>query len=126
MQKRTHWVMDYETLSNCFVAVFIDYKSDWQEVFVVHSLRNDFQRFLEFLHRNIKKNEWHISFNGLGFDAQITQHILENQEYLLSLPAQSIAQWIYDKAQDTIERKNRGEFLEFREKDISIKQICSQ
>ena len=115
--------MDYETLSNCFVAVFIDYKSDWQEVFVVHSLRNDFQKFLEFLHRNIKKNEWHISFNGLGFDAQVTQHILENQEYLLSLPAQSIAQWIYGKAQDTIERKNRGEFLEFREKDISIKQI---
>lgn len=123
MQKRTHWVMDYETLSNCFVAVFIDYKSNWREVFVVHSLRNDFQKFLEFLHRNIKKNEWHISFNGLGFDAQITQHILENQEYLLSLPAQSIAQWIYSKAQDTIQRKNDGEFLEFREKEISIKQI---
>ena len=34
-----------------------------------------------------------------------------------------MAQWIYGKAQDTIERKNRGEFLEFREKDISIKQI---
>ena len=123
MQKRTHWVMDYETLSNCFVAVFIDYKSNWREVFVVHSLRNDFQKFLEFLHRNIKKNEWHISFNGLGFDAQVTQHILENQEYLLSLPAQSIAQWIYSKAQDTIQRKNDGEFLEFREKEISIKQI---
>lgn len=123
MQKRTHWVMDYETLSNCFVAVFIDYKSEWQEIFVVHSLKNDFQKFLEFLHRNIKHNEWHISYNGLEFDAQITQHILQNQEYLLSLPAQSIAQWIYSKAQDTIERKNNGEFLEFREKDISINQI---
>jgi hypothetical protein len=123
MQQRTHWVMDYETLSNCFVAVFTDYKSNWQEVFVVHLLRNDFQKFLEFLHRNIKKNEWHISFNGLGFDAQITQHILENQEYLLSLPAQSVAQWIYGKAQDIIECKNRGEFLEFQQKNISIKQI---
>ena len=123
MQKRTHWVHDYETLSNCFVAVFIDYKSDWQEIFVVHSLKNDFKKFLGFLHRNIKQNEWHISYNGLDFDAQITQHILQNQEYLLSLPAQSIAQWIYDKAQDTIARKNHGEFLEFREKDISIKQI---
>jgi len=123
MQKRTHWVMDYETLSNCFVAVFIDYKSDNKEVFVIHSLQNDFQKFLEFLHRNINQNEWHISFNGLAFDAQITQYILENQEYLLSLSGQAIAQWIYAKAQDTIERKNLGEFLEFREKDISIKQI---
>ncbi len=25
---RTHWVMDYETLSNCFIAVFQDVKSD--------------------------------------------------------------------------------------------------
>ena len=25
---RTHWVMDYETLLNCFIAVFEDVKTD--------------------------------------------------------------------------------------------------
>jgi hypothetical protein len=123
MGTKTHWVMDYETLSNCFVAVFIDYKSDAMKIFVVHSLQNDFQKFLEFLHQNIQKNEWHLSFNGLGFDAQISEHILKNQEYLLSLPAQKIAQWIYAKAQDTIERTSNGEFPPFRPKELSIKQI---
>ena len=39
---RQHWVMDYETLSNCFAAVFIDIKSDNQEIFVIHKLKEEF------------------------------------------------------------------------------------
>ncbi len=37
-----HWVMDYETLINCFVAVFQHYKTEETKVFVVHKLRNDY------------------------------------------------------------------------------------
>jgi hypothetical protein len=28
--------------------------------------------------------EWHVSFNGLAFDSQITEHILKNKEQLLN------------------------------------------
>ena len=72
-----HWVMDYETMSNCFVAVFEHYKTDEQKIFVVHEDRNDFKEFIEFLETNISNKERHISYNGLGFDAQITEYILE-------------------------------------------------
>jgi hypothetical protein len=62
---KTHWVMDYETLSNCFIAVFEDIKSEHQEVFVIHESRNDIEDLVNFLRRNNNLNEWHYSFNGL-------------------------------------------------------------
>ena len=50
---RTHWVMDYETLLNCFIAVFEDIKSEDREIFVIHKERNDCLEFITFLERNI-------------------------------------------------------------------------
>ena len=49
---RTHWVMDYETLLNCFIAVFEDIKSEDREIFVIHKERNDCLEFITFLERN--------------------------------------------------------------------------
>ena len=57
-----HWIMDYETLVNCFVGVFEDYKTNETKIFVIHHLRNDFKEFIEFLHDNIEKRQWHISY----------------------------------------------------------------
>ena len=64
--------MDYETLSNCFVGVFQHYKTNERKIFIIHDLIDQFSDLLEFFRENLKKKEWHISFNGLSFDAQIT------------------------------------------------------
>ena len=64
--------MDYETLKNCFVAYFENYKTPEKKTFVIHDLQNDFMDFIKFLKQNQKNNEWHISYNGLAFDSQIT------------------------------------------------------
>jgi hypothetical protein len=80
---RTHWVMDYETLKNCFIGVFEDVKSEHQEIFVCHKSKNDIVDLIHFLKRNQSLNEWHISFNGLAFDSQITEHILRNEDQLV-------------------------------------------
>ncbi len=120
---RTHWVMDYETLSNCFIAVFEDIKSDHQEIFVCHESRNDIEELVHFLNRNKNMNEWHVSFNGLGFDSQITEYILRNQDHLIHNSGESIAKYLYGKAQNVIQRQNDGEFLEFSQRDLQIRQI---
>ncbi len=120
---RTHWVMDYETLSNCFLAVFEDIKSEDREIFVCHSSKNDILELVTFLERNIAYDEWHVSFNGLGFDSQITEHILRTKEQLLEMDGESIARFVYDKAQDVIRRQSEGEFLEFSPRDLQIKQV---
>jgi hypothetical protein len=120
---KTHWVHDYETLSNCFIGVFEDVKSEHQEIFVCHKSKNDIEELVHFLKRNQSLNEWHVSFNGLAFDSQITEHILRNQEQLLELDGDTIARFIYRKAQETIERSNSGEFALFSPKNLSIRQI---
>ena len=117
-----HWVMDYETLKNCFVAVFIHYKTDETKVFVVHKLRNDLPELLEFYKENVENKERHISFNGLAFDSQITEAIIRSKDILDQTP-DAVARAIYKVAQDTIQRSNRREFARYAPWLLSIPQL---
>jgi hypothetical protein len=121
--KKTHWVHDYETLSNCFIGVFESVKSEDRHIFVCHKSKNDILELVTFLERNIAYSEWHVSFNGLAFDSQITEHILRNKEQLLEQDGETIAQFVYGKAQSVIQRQNEGEFAEFSPRDLQIKQV---
>ena len=93
---KKHWVMDYETLYNCFIGVFESYKTKETKIFVVHDLRNDFNDFITFIEKCITEKEWHISYNGLAFDAQITHHILDNYHLWKNLTGCEIANIIYN------------------------------
>ena len=96
---KKHWVMDYETLSNCFTAVFEHYKTQETKVFVIHDLQNDLDKFIEFLNENINKKEWHISYNGLAFDGQVTHYILDNyKKWDANLSGCDVACIIYNYA----------------------------
>ena len=118
-----HWVMDYETLSNCFVGVFKHYKTNETHIFSVCSLQNDYKKFSEFLKQNIENNEWHISYNGLAFDAQITHNIIKDHENLLLMNGEGVAEEIYGYAQEAIRRSSNKEFQTFPEWHMTIKQI---
>lgn len=118
-----HWVMDYETLANCFVAVFEHYKEDRRFVFTIHKKLNHLKELIAFLEGNRANKEWHVSFNGLGFDSQITEFIIREKETLLLLPAEEVARRIYSKAQNVILRQEENQWPEWSEKDLSIKQI---
>lgn len=118
-----HWVMDFETLSNCFVAVFEHYKEEKVEVFAVCNIQNDFPALVKFLHSNIAKQEWHISYNGLAFDAQITEFILDNYQELGKLDGDDIAGAIYQCAQDTIDLMSNKLFPKYSPYKMRIRQI---
>lgn len=118
-----HWVMDYETLANCFVGVFEHFHTEETKIFVVHDLRNDFKEILDFLDKNKELRERHISFNGLAFDAQITEYIFRHRNEWSLLSGCEIAAEIYKKAQDTINRSRERKWLEFYERAMKIPQI---
>ena len=118
-----HWVMDFETMTNCFVGVFEDYKTDEIKVFVIHELRNDFDEFAEFLHQNADNGERHISFNGLAFDAQITEYFLKHEKQWKKFPAARVANEIYQKAQFVIDKSNKREWLDYYEPKMKIPQL---
>ena len=115
--------MDYETICNCFIAVFQHYKTEETKVFVVHEQRTDFPELIKFLNDCVSKNQWHISYNGLNFDAQITQKLLLNQKALLKLDTQALVTYIYNYAQTVIDKSNKGDFAEFAPYKLKIKQI---
>jgi len=115
--------MDIETLPNCIVYCFEHYKENIKKVFIIHELQNDLPELISFLEGNITNKEWHISFNGLAFDAQITEFILRSKKILLDLPADQASLVIYNKAQEVIKKSQDGEFQEYAEKQIKIKQI---
>ena len=119
----THWVMDYETICNCFIAVFEHYKKEEKHVFVVCEQQNDFPEFVTFLQKCVTENQWHISYNGLAFDAQISQYILDVKDKLLLLDGKSIAETIYKFAQETIDRSDKGEFALYPPSKLKIRQI---
>ena len=118
-----HWVMDYETLKNCFTGVFEHYKTTETKVFVVHDLRNDLNDFISFLNENINNKEWHISYNGLAFDGQITHYILDNHKSWLNLSGCEVANIIYKYAQRCIQKSNAKEFSDYPQWKMKISQI---
>ena len=124
MRKRTFWVYDYETICNCFVAIFQDVFSDETRVFVVHPMRNDMAEFIRFLEENIEYNDWHFGYNSINFDGQITQHILENASSYKSMTfAGEITDKIYAYAQSVIQKSNNNEFLDYPEYKQTIRNF---
>ena len=67
-----HWVMDYETLSNCFVGVFEHYKTQETKVFVIHELQNDLEKFIEFFQ---EKRDAFASLSLGGFNTPLLNNI---------------------------------------------------
>lgn len=118
-----HWVMDYETLKNCFVAVFEHYKNSERKVFVVHDLRNEFENFVDFIIKNKENKEWHISYNGLAFDSQITHYILDNYKLWQNLTGCEIAEIIHLYAAKCINKNDNKEFQDYAPFKMKIGQI---
>ena len=116
--------MDYETIINCFIGVFIDYKdSNVKHLFVIHGERNDFSKLVTFLQRNVTQKERHISYNGLAFDAQITHFILQHHRKLSTLSTEDVIKAIYQFAQETVKKSNENVFHTYSPNQMKIKQI---
>lgn len=122
-QEPSHWVMDYETVINCFVAVFEHYRKDERKIFVIHDQQDDFGDLIQFLNDCVKNKQWHISFNGLAFDAQITHWILDKQTKLATFSTEDRITAIYNYAQSVINKSDRNEFQDYPPFKMKIKQI---
>ncbi len=122
MAGRKFWVMDYETIVNCFVAVFRCYTTGERRIFAIHELQDDSKAFVEFLEECRDRGDWHFGYNNLAFDAQITETVLHFRQNILygGLPATEIASTIYQYAQETIGKSRRGEFLDYPEFKLTI------
>lgn len=126
VKKREGWIIDYETILNLTVLVAVHYQTDEVKIFIIHRYKNDIEEMIIFLEECKRDKSYHITFNGLEFDGQITEYILELKDVFLNNPdadGQYIANEIYQYAQSVISKKADGEFLDYYEKSLSIPQI---
>lgn len=122
---KDHWIIDYETIFNLTVLVAVHYQREEVKVFVVHRYRNDLGPMIMFLEECARDGSYHITFNGLEFDGQITEYVLGLKDVFLNSESdpQYVANEIYNYAQEVINKKADGEFLDYYEKSLSIPQI---
>jgi len=118
-----HYIIDYETLVNCTVFCAQHYKnSDDLKVFVISNLRNDTYELVTFLKKNVFLKEFHISFNGLDFDSQISEYIINHsaQIFINIDNPDYVSDLIYKRAQSLIDEDN---YAKIPQNKLSIKQI---
>ena len=71
------YVYDYETVLNCFLAVFINIKDPEDKViFQISGMVNNSRACIAFLEDCIENKTLLVSYNGLRFDSQISRYLL--------------------------------------------------
>ena len=117
------YVYDYETVANCFLAVFINVQKPTEIIsFEVSDTRNQLREYIKFMYSCIKNKTMLISYNGLKFDTQISQYLLYSWDIFKTAPGKDIASSVYLIAQDVIRRSNAKEFPLYNPKDNPFRE----
>lgn len=93
------WILDYEVIVNCFIAVFNN-KEEFK-IFVVHEDRNDLKNYINFVESS-KNNTYFGGFNIINYDSQITEWILKNKINLLRQSTENFLKSLYNFSQTVI------------------------
>jgi hypothetical protein len=114
-------IADIETLKECAMFGFYDFENNNWHIFEISKFQNDLYAFVKFYN----KSNWDriVWYNGIDFDTQVIQYILNNYQKWYDLTNFDIYKLIYDQAQKVIENKKYGIFNEFREESMEIKPI---
>lgn len=108
-------VFDYETIQNCFLAMFINIKDPSDIiVFEMSDFHNDFEAYVNFVKRLAKDQNYIVSFNGLNFDSQIAYHCVLNFGSWKSYTGGEIAREVFVFVQDLINLRNTKGYCTYK------------
>lgn len=114
-------VYDIETLTEMFlVGVFLPKENKYVD-FEVSKSRYQLTELIEFIDQHL--DFYWVGYNNLRFDIQIVEWIYRNYKDWEHLTNLEIAAKIAQKAQDVIHDANFDVFAEYREENLTIKQI---
>lgn len=114
-------VFDIETLREMFhIGIYNPDTDEWRD-FEVSQFRNDLYSFVKFYTKN--DFDYFVSFNGLSFDHQVLQYIVNTYEKWYDLSNLEIARKISDFAQKIIEDQNFDIRPPYNESSFPVKAI---
>ena len=114
-------IYDIETLKELFLVVIYDPATEMHFEFEVSKNSNNLDSFVRFIESN-KEHYW-VGYNNLRFDSQVVEWIIRNHEDWHELSGLEITGKISQKANDVIHDANYDVFPEYREDQLSFKQI---
>lgn len=111
-------VCDIETLVELFdVGIYNPDTQEWTE-FEVSKYKNELFEFVK--HYTSKSYDYLVTFNGVNFDQQVLEWVVENHQKWFDLTNLEICREIANFAQQLIENSNYGLFLPYKESRFSI------
>ena len=113
-------IYDIETLLEYFLVVVYIPGED-KKAFKINKNENNIDAFVSFADKY--KDYYWVGYNNLRFDSQVIEWVLRNYDQWHELSSLEICAKIHQKAQDVIHDANFDVFPEFRESDLSLKQI---
>ena len=114
-------IYDIETLKEMFlVGIYIPYQDKYLE-FEVSKSKYHLDRFKEFC--DAHEQYYWVGYNNLRFDSQVVEWVLRNYQNWAEKSNLEVAGIISQKAQDVIHDANYDVFAEYREDQLSLKQI---
>jgi hypothetical protein len=121
MQIAKGYVYDYETVVNCFLAVFVNVQNPNDIIsFEISDYVNQLDEYNAFLKACIKNKVKMVSYNGLKFDNQISRYVLNAYGKLKNETQPAFK--VYETAQEVIRRSNIHEYPMFHNKDNPFRE----
>lgn len=112
---------DIECIKETFlVVIYIPERDEWKD-FAVNAYENTLDGFVSFAEEY--KDYYWICYNGLRYDSQVVEYILRNNQYWYDKNWKEICLDIFQKSTDTISDSNYELFPEYREEQLSLKQL---
>jgi len=113
-------IYDIETMQECFIVVCMK-PEQTPKSFTVSKWHNQLDAFVKYTEEN--KDVYWVGYNNLRFDAQVVEWVLRNYENWHDLGGLEICAKIAQKAQDVIHDANFDVFPEYREYELTLKQM---
>ncbi len=113
-------IYDIETMQECFIVVCMKPKQT-PKSFIVSNWHNQIDAFVKYTEEN--KDVYWVGYNNLRFDVQVVEWVLRNYENWHELSGLEICAKIAQKAQDIIHDANYDVFPEYREHELTLKQM---
>ena len=114
-------IYDIETMKELFLVGIYVPKTDQYYEFEVSKFDNQLDKFVKFAETH--KDHFWVGYNNLRFDSQVVEWVLRNHEHWNEHTSLEITAKIAQKAQDVIHDANFDVFPEYRETDLSLRQL---
>ena len=115
--------IDIETYKALFLVCCKEYTTGAKISFELSYRKNEIDYLVRYLQDNNKQKDFFVTYNGIAFDSQVLQFIINKNESWYNSTYTEVLNEIYEFAQKTIDDRNYNIPIKYKEDYLDFKQI---